>query len=68
VSEATIVETHRQHARVGATQSLNVDIITTTVEMVVVPNIDVVRRGVLIGSTIKLGSKLGGILARKNPS
>jgi hypothetical protein len=30
--------------------------------MVVVPNIDVIRKGVLIGSTTKLGNE-GGVLA-----
>jgi len=32
--------------------------------MVVTPTMDVVRRGILIGSTTKLGSGLGGVLAR----
>jgi hypothetical protein len=31
--------------------------------MVVVPNMDVVKRGILIGYAAKLGSGLGGILA-----
>jgi hypothetical protein len=34
-----------------------VGITTIGVEMVVVPNIDVIRRGILIGSTSKLGSE-----------
>jgi len=38
------------------------------VEMVVVPNIDVVRRGVLIGFVAKLGSRSNGILAIRNLS
>jgi hypothetical protein len=32
-------------------------------EMIVTPNIDVVKRGTLIGFATKFGSKLGGILA-----
>jgi len=35
-------------------------------EMVVEPNIDVVRRGVPIGFVIKLGSGSGGVLSRRN--
>jgi hypothetical protein len=31
-----------------------------------VPNINVVKRGVLVGSATKLGSGLGGILAIRN--
>ncbi len=34
--------------------------------MVVAPNINVIKREVLIGSISKLGSKLGGVSARKN--
>ncbi len=37
-------------------------------EIVVAPNMDVVRRGVIIGPVTKLGSGLGGISARKNLS
>jgi len=36
------------------------------VETVVAPNIYVVTRGVLIGSTTKLGNELSGISAKKN--
>jgi len=36
------------------------------VETVVTPNIYVVTRGVLIGSTTKLGNKLNGISAKRN--
>ncbi len=51
VSETTIVETQRQHVGIGVTQSLNAKITTIGVNMVLVPNIDVVRRGVLVRST-----------------
>jgi hypothetical protein len=63
-----VVETHKQHVRVGIIQSLGTGLTTTRVEMVVSPNINVVRRGVLIGFTTKLGSGLGGVLAIKNLS
>jgi len=36
--------------------------------MVVAPNINVVTRVVLIGFVAKLGSGLGGVLARRNLS
>jgi hypothetical protein len=36
------------------------------VETIVAPSIDVVRKGILIGSTIKLGNRLGGVLAVRN--
>jgi hypothetical protein len=61
VSEVTVVETQRQHAKVGVTQSYNTGITTTRMEMIVAPNIDVVRREVLIGSLAKLGSRSGGV-------
>jgi hypothetical protein len=38
------------------------------VETIIAPNIDLVRRGVLIGSATKLGSELGGVLIRRNLS
>jgi len=61
VLEATIVETQKQHVGIGVTQSLDASITTTRVEMFVAPNIDVVKRGVLIGYVTKLGSGLGGV-------
>jgi hypothetical protein len=66
--KATVVETWRQHARARVTQSLNACITTTRVETVVVPNIDVVRRGILIGFIVKLGSISNRVLARRNLS
>jgi hypothetical protein len=61
VSKVAIVETWKQHARVGVTQSFGVNVTTTWVETIVVPNIDVVKRGVLIGFATNLGSGLGGV-------
>jgi len=47
------------------TQSLDVGITTTRIETFVAPSMDVVRRGVLIGSITKMGNGLDGILARR---
>jgi hypothetical protein len=60
VSKATVVETRKQHAKIEVIQSLDVGIKTTRVETIIAPNIDVVKRGVLIGSITKLGSRSGG--------
>jgi hypothetical protein len=38
------------------------------VETIVVPSIDVIRRGILIGSIAKLGSELGGVSTIRNLS
>ncbi len=61
VFEVTIVETWKQHIGVGITQSLDANITTIRVEMVVAFSIVVTKKGKLIRSTTKLGSKLGGI-------
>jgi len=66
MKEATFVETQKQHVGVGVIQSLDVGITTIGVETVVMPNIDVFKRGVVIGSAAKLGSKLGGVLVLRN--
>ncbi len=68
MSKAIVVETQRQHVGAGVTQSLNVGITTIGVEMVLVPNIDVVRRGVLAGFTKRLGSRLSGVPVERNPT
>jgi hypothetical protein len=61
VSEASFVETRRQHVRVKVIQSLHIGIITTRVEMIIVPNINIVRRGILIRSIAKLGIGSSGV-------
>jgi hypothetical protein len=66
VSEVAIVETRKQPVEVRVIQSLNAGITTTLMEMVVAPNIDVIRRGILIRSTTKLGNESGGVLAGRN--
>jgi hypothetical protein len=62
VLKAVVVETRRQHVGVGITQSFDASITTTRVEMVVALNMDVVKRGVLMGSASKLGSRSSGVL------
>jgi hypothetical protein len=42
-----------------------VDITTTRVEKFVAPTMDVVKKGVLIGSTSKLGNGSGGVSTRR---
>jgi hypothetical protein len=59
--EMAIVKTQKQHVGVDIIQSLNAGITTTGVETIVVTNIDVIKKGVLIGSTTKLGNELGGV-------
>ncbi len=54
--EVAVVQTQRQHVGGGVTQSFNASITTTRVEMVIAPNIDVVKRGIFIRSIAKLGS------------
>ncbi len=44
VSKFVIVETQRQPTGIGVTQSLDVSITTTRVEIVVAPNMDVVKK------------------------
>jgi hypothetical protein len=45
-----------------------VGITTAIVEMVIMPNIDVVRRGILIGFVAKLDNGLGGVSTGRNLS
>jgi len=63
-----VVETWKQHVGIGVTQSLDVGIITIGVETIVVPNKDVVKRGVLIGFTPKLGNESSGVSVVRNLS
>ncbi len=60
-----VVETRRQPIRVVITQS---HITTIGIGTVVMPNIDVVKRGILIGSTTKLGSGSSVVLEGHNLS
>jgi hypothetical protein len=65
VSKVVVIETQKQLVGVVVTQSFDVGIITTGAKTVVAPTMDVVKRGVLIGSTTKLGNGSSGVLARK---
>jgi hypothetical protein len=57
-----------QHVGVGVTQSLDAGITIIGVEMVVMPNMDFLRRGVLFESVVKLGNGSNGVLVRRNLS
>jgi hypothetical protein len=63
--EMAIVETQRQPTGIVITQSFDVGKITTRVEIVVVPIMDVVKRGVLIGFIAKLDNGLHGVSIKK---
>ncbi len=65
VSKAIVVETKKQPARIQVIQSLNAIIATTRVDTIVVPNMNVARRGV-IGSVINLGHGLGKLSTGRN--
>jgi hypothetical protein len=64
MSEVTITKIRRQLIEIEFTQSPNVVITTLGVEIVVAPNTNIVRNGVLIGST----TNLGGVSVRRNLS
>jgi len=66
VLEAIIVETRKQHVGIKLTQSFNAGITTIREETIVEPNIDVVKRGILIEFIAKLGSGSNGILVGRN--
>ncbi len=66
VSKVVVVETWKEHIRIVVAQSLDVGITTTRVETVVVSNKDVVKRGILIKFTRKLGSESNGVLTIRN--
>jgi hypothetical protein len=68
VLKVVVVETHKQHVGVRVIESLYEGITTIGLEMIIVSNIDVVKRGVLIGSIIKLGSGSSGVSVVRNLS
>jgi hypothetical protein len=65
VLEVAIVET-RKHVGVKVIQSLDAGTTITRVEIVDAPNIDVIKKGILIGSATKLGSESGGVSVVRN--
>jgi len=68
VLEVVVVETHKQHVGVRVIQSFYEGIITIGLETIIVSNINVVKRWVLIGSVIKLGSESNGVSVVRNLS
>jgi hypothetical protein len=66
MSEVAIVETQKQPTRIKVTQSLDVVITTIRVEMVIVRNMNVVKRGLVIEFVTNLGRGSGGFLTRRN--
>ncbi len=67
VSEMVVVETRKQ-LRVDIIQSLDASITTIGIETFVMLTMDVVQKGVLIGSVAKLGNGSGGVLIKKKLS
>jgi hypothetical protein len=63
-----VVETQKQHVGVRVTQSFDVGITTIGVKIIIAPNIDVVKRVVLIGYVAKLGNGSSGVLVVRNLS
>jgi hypothetical protein len=66
VSKAKVVEIQKQHVGIEVIQSPNVVITTTRVEMVVAPNTNVARGGILIRYVVNLGHGLGRVSAGRN--
>jgi hypothetical protein len=64
--EGIVIEIQRQLARMEVTKLLNVVITTIGVEMVVAPNTNVVRGGILIRIVENLGHGFGIIFIGKN--
>ncbi len=63
-----VVENWRQYAKIRIIQSFDGGITITRVEMVVAPNMNFVRRGILLKSVAKLGSGSSGTLVGRNMS
>jgi hypothetical protein len=61
-----VVKTWRQFVGMKVTQSFDEIITTTGVETIVVPNMNVVKRGIVIGPPIILGHELSEFLTRRN--
>jgi hypothetical protein len=68
MSKAIVIEIHKQLVGVEVIQSPNAIITTTRVEMVVAPNTNVVRSGILIGFATNLGHGLGTVMIGRNLS
>ncbi len=66
MSKTAVVETQTQPIGVKVAQSFNKFVTTIKVEMVVEPNMDVVRKGMVIGSATNLSRGSSGFLAKRN--
>ncbi len=66
--EAAIVKTQKQPTRIKVTQSFNAIIISIRVETVIAPNMDVVKKGMVIGFVLNVSRGLNGFLAGRNLS
>jgi hypothetical protein len=66
VLEVTIFETQKQPTGIGVIQSLNTIVTSIGVETMFVPIMDIVRKGMVIGSATNLGRGLGGVLVKRN--
>jgi hypothetical protein len=62
----TIIKTWRQLVGIDVIQSFNAIITTTRVETIVAPNMNVVKRGIVIGFATNLGHGSCEFLARRN--
>jgi hypothetical protein len=64
--EVAFTEIQIQPTRIYVTQPFNVVILTTWLGIIVAPNTNFVKVGVLIGFAPNLGHGLSGVLARRN--
>lgn len=66
VLKAIVTKIWRQPVGIKFTQSLNVVITIAGMETIVAPNMNIVRKGVIIGSTTNLDSGSGKNLVKRN--
>jgi hypothetical protein len=66
MSKVNVVEIWRQPIEINGIQLFNVIIPTTRVEITVAPNINSIRGGILIRSTMNLGHALEGVSGGRN--
>jgi hypothetical protein len=61
-----VVKTWKQLVGIEVTQSYDAIITTIGVETIVAPNMNVVKRGIIIGSPTNLGHELGKFSSKRN--
>jgi hypothetical protein len=59
-----VVETQKQHVGIEVIQSFNAIITTTRMETIIAPNMNVVRRGVVIRSIVNVSRGFSGFSIR----